>query len=221
MPLSSWRPLTPRPPPADLKDVQKQYALSNIRFLTMATEARHSRADGLWHVTLRDLQTGQVRQRTCNFLFSCQGVLTIPNDPHFDTADFAGQVFHSAEWDKSVDLEGKDVVVVGNGCTAAQVIPSIVDQTKSLTQICRSTQCILPKAEVPGWAKFGMKWVPGVSGPYNTSAPRRHELTPPRVSQFHYLWRWFIFIYTELGFLVSDVERGVAKRAELFNSAQD
>jgi cation diffusion facilitator CzcD-associated flavoprotein CzcO len=135
---------------ADLRNVQKKYSLDNIRFLTMGTEARHSHADGLWHLILKDTQTGQVRQRTCNFLFSCQGVLTIPNDPHFDTARFAGKVFHSAEWDKNVDLRDKNVVVVGNGCTAAQVIPNIVDHTRSVIQICRSTQCILPKAEVPG-----------------------------------------------------------------------
>ena len=146
-----------------LKDVQKKYSLDNIRFLTMATEARYSRVDGLWHLTPKDTQTGQVRQRTCNFLFSCQGVLTISNDPHFDTAKFAGKVFHSAEWDKSVDLRDKNVVVVGNGCPAVQLIPNIVDQSRSVNQICRLTQCILPKTEVPGWVEFGMKWVPGVN----------------------------------------------------------
>lgn len=38
------------------------------------------------------------------------------------TADFAafkGSVFHSAQWDHSVDLRDKDVVVIGNGCTCA------------------------------------------------------------------------------------------------------
>jgi len=141
--------------------------MTNIRFLTMCTDARHSRADGLWHLTLKDLATGQLRHRTCNFLFSCLGGLAIPNDPPFDPSTFAGPVMHSCQWDPSVDVRDKDVVVVGNGCTAAQLVPAIIDQTRSVTQVCRSKQCILRRPErIPAWADWAMRWVPGVGGPH-------------------------------------------------------
>ncbi|KAJ9266930.1 hypothetical protein DTO195F2_865 [Paecilomyces variotii] len=57
---------------------------------------------------------------------------------------FKGTIFHSARWDHSVNLEGKNVVVVGNGCTATQIVPSIVKKTKSLTQIVRSKHWVFP-----------------------------------------------------------------------------
>lgn len=34
--------------------------------------------------------------------------------------EFEGEVFHSARWDHTVDLSGKRVGVIGNGCSAAQ-----------------------------------------------------------------------------------------------------
>jgi len=148
----------------DLKSVQSKYDLHNIRFLTMATEARFSRADGLWHLTLEDVTTGQVRHRTCNFLFSCLGGFGVPNDPPFDPSTFDGPVMHSSQWDDQIDLTGKKVVVVGNGCTAAQVVPAILDQTSQVTQVCRSKQCILKRpSRMPWWIEWALGTVPGVS----------------------------------------------------------
>lgn len=34
---------------------------------------------------------------------------------------FEGEIFHSARWNYNVDLKDKNVVVVGTGCSAAQV----------------------------------------------------------------------------------------------------
>ena len=81
----------------------------------MVEEARFSRTDGLWHLKVKDLKTGQTRPRTCNILFACLGGLTVPQDPPFDPAAFTGEIFHTAQWPKEYDLTGKDVVVVGNG----------------------------------------------------------------------------------------------------------
>ncbi|EEU35851.1 uncharacterized protein NECHADRAFT_91586 [Fusarium vanettenii 77-13-4] len=53
-------------------------------------------------------------------------------------------IFHSSKWRHDVELEDKNVVVFGNGCTAAQIVPSIVGKTKHLTQLIRSKHWILP-----------------------------------------------------------------------------
>ncbi len=45
---------------------------------------------------------------------------------------------HTANWDRSCDLTGKRVVVIGAGSSAAQVVPSIVGHVESLHVIVKS-----------------------------------------------------------------------------------
>lgn len=115
--------------------MQDKFQLDNIVYRTMVTSATFSRADGLWHLEVKDLTTGESRQRTCNVLLSCLGGLTIPNRPPFDPAKFAGPVFHSAEWPEDIDLKDKRVVIVGNGAlnslSSAPVFPSLSRRAKS------------------------------------------------------------------------------------------
>lgn len=54
---------------------------------------------------------------------------------------FKGHIFHSARWDHNVDLNGKDVVVIGTGCSAAQLVPKLPSppyNARSVTQVMRS-----------------------------------------------------------------------------------
>ncbi|KAK6530518.1 hypothetical protein TWF694_003862 [Orbilia ellipsospora] len=82
---------------------------------------------------------------------------------------FKGSIFHSAVWDHSVDIKGKDVVLVGNGCSAAQIVPVIEPQVKSLTQVIRSSHWMLPRPHFPGvkpenyekWSPTLFKLIPG------------------------------------------------------------
>lgn len=97
-------------------------------YRTVVEEARFSRQDGLWHLRVKDLETGQTRARTCNILFACLGGLTVPQDPPFDPSAFKGDIFHTAQWPKEYDLAGKDVVVVGNGKWRTRASRSAVGQ---------------------------------------------------------------------------------------------
>jgi cation diffusion facilitator CzcD-associated flavoprotein CzcO len=100
---------------ADLHGVKEKCNLDYVVFRTAVEEARFSKKTGLWTLSVRDLETKEVRTRTCNILISCLGGLSIPNNPPFDPKEFNGHVFHSAQWDHNVDIKGKDVVIVGNG----------------------------------------------------------------------------------------------------------
>lgn len=52
------------------------------------------------------------------------GGLRVPSIPEqFST--FKGPVIHSAKWDTGVSLEDKTVAVIGSGCSAVQIIPTI------------------------------------------------------------------------------------------------
>lgn len=97
---------------------------------------------------------------------------TWPKDiPGID--DFEGEVLHTARWDSSVDLEGKNVVVIGSGCSAAQVIPELIKpkfNVKSVTQLMRTPPWVQPNLmnpqELRVWEKYSptlMSNVPGLA----------------------------------------------------------
>jgi hypothetical protein len=75
---------------------------------------------------------------------SCAGGLVEPRGfpEHIQGSEtFKGKIFHSARWDETVDFKGKDVVVVGTGCSSAQIVPSLPNapyNAKSVTQLMRS-----------------------------------------------------------------------------------
>jgi cation diffusion facilitator CzcD-associated flavoprotein CzcO len=78
---------------------------------------------------------------------------------------FEGEIFHSARWREDVDLKGKRVVVFGNGCTGAQIVPAIVGQTKHLTQVVRSKHWVYPPIDkrMPKAARVLLGLVPGLA----------------------------------------------------------
>lgn len=101
-----------------------------------------------WRLHIHHYNTDNVFYHECRFLFAAAGQLVTPRDldiPGKETFD--GPIFHSSSWRTDVDLTDKRVIVIGNGCTAAQIIPSIVGQTKQLTQIIRSKHWILPSID--------------------------------------------------------------------------
>ncbi|GAA6062709.1 hypothetical protein JCM10212_002260 [Sporobolomyces blumeae] len=145
-----------------LHNVKDKFNLNYVVYRTAVETASFSRKTGLWTLTVRDLETNTTRTRTCNILISCLGGLSIPNNPPFDPKEFNGSVFHSAQWDHSVSIKDKDVVIVGNGCSAAQIVPEVVKECRSVTQIARSRQSILRRIAVPDNTvlRFLMRWFP-------------------------------------------------------------
>ncbi|KAJ5608275.1 flavin-binding monooxygenase [Penicillium hordei] len=61
---------------------------------------------------------------------------------------FRGRIMHTAQWDSSVTLRGKDITVIGAGCSAAQLVPKLLAsseiQPRSVTQIIRSPHWVTP-----------------------------------------------------------------------------
>ncbi|OJD38561.1 flavin-binding monooxygenase [Diplodia corticola] len=78
---------------------------------------------------------------------------------------FEGRVFHSARWEHGVDVREKDVVVVGTGCSAAQLVPKLVKEefgAKSVTQIMRSPPWVVPRGKPPGGDEWWERWSPAL-----------------------------------------------------------
>lgn len=119
----------------------------------------------VWQVTTR-APDGAVRTRQANAVISGVGILSRPHVPDIPNLDrFTGPVFHAAQWDHSVDLEGKKVALLGAGASGFQIGPAIVDAVASLTVFQRTPQWMAPnpryRRRVQPTEKWAMRHLPG------------------------------------------------------------
>lgn len=162
----NWSDL--RPPQYEMEEyiltvVDKYNLRSRTKFETAVKTLTWDESSGLWKLCATNVKTGQRYEHTAKVVFSCQGGLVYPNGMDFPGLKdrFQGQYMHSALWDHSVDFKGKNVVVVGNGCSAAQVVPALMDDygVKSLTQVFRSKHWIMPPH--PSFLQPLYRWLSG------------------------------------------------------------
>ena len=149
-----------------LNKVAADYDLpSKMSFRHQVERCEWLESKGVWRMQVRNLTADTLVFHECQFLFSGTGILVTPRKCDVPGADtFAGPIFHSARWRHDIDLTGKNVVLVGNGCTASQIVPAIVDKTKTLTQFVRSKHWYIPPINVPHtqtW-QWLFEHVPGV-----------------------------------------------------------
>jgi cation diffusion facilitator CzcD-associated flavoprotein CzcO len=103
----------------------------------------------MWSLSFTNLAVQHSYVIKARYVVAAVGVLNIPNglDDLPVLKDFGGQVFHTAKW-QNIDWDGKRIMVIGNGCSANQVIPWILTKRhpKSLVHIVRSAQWVAPKS---------------------------------------------------------------------------
>ncbi|MEZ5742789.1 MAG: NAD(P)/FAD-dependent oxidoreductase [Sphingomonadaceae bacterium] len=136
----------------------------HMRFEEEVTRAVWDKDASLWHVTVRKAD-GSEYALDANAVVSATGLLNRPSVPDFPgMADFKGPMFHSARWDHSVDLTGKNVVQVGTGASGMQLGPKVAEVAKHLTIFQRSPHWArhnpLLYAEVSDAVKWGLKNIP-------------------------------------------------------------
>ncbi|MGB6230002.1 MAG: NAD(P)/FAD-dependent oxidoreductase [Litorimonas sp.] len=101
--------------------------------------------DGEWLVTLES--GNQMRAR---YLVSGVGQLHHSRIPEFEGLEtYKGPAFHTARWDHSVELEGRDIACVGNAASAIQLIPEVAEVAAKLTVYHRSPNWICEKGDRP------------------------------------------------------------------------
>ena len=90
---------------------------------------------------MKDLKTGVEFTRYSNIFISAVGLIYSPQDVKFEGMDrFQGETFHTANWPKTwgrdglEGMEGKRVGVIGNGCSAAQLVPKLVKKAAYVKQ---------------------------------------------------------------------------------------
>jgi len=113
----------------------------HIRYQHRIERANWSSESNLWTIEAVRTDSGEAVTFTANFLWMCQGYYRhsegfTPEWP--DTAKFGGRIVHPQRWPEDIAIEGKKVVVIGSGATAATLIPAIADQCAHVTMLQRS-----------------------------------------------------------------------------------
>lgn len=76
------------------------------------------------------------------------GPLSVPALPDIKgIKNFKGRIFHSAQWDHSFDLTGKNVAVIGTGASAIQFVPEIQPKVGKLYLFQRTAPWVLPRPD--------------------------------------------------------------------------
>ncbi|KAL2193553.1 hypothetical protein P885DRAFT_45032 [Corynascus similis CBS 632.67] len=114
----------------------------------------------LWRVHFTERESGRSSVKHARLLITAVGFCDVPNGAEGirDIQNFGGRMFHSANWDHSFDFRDKNVVVVGNGCSANQFVPYLVKNAsiRAMVHVMRSPHWIAPKdnGPVPAWQKW-------------------------------------------------------------------
>ena len=146
-----------------LKGVADKHGLRrNIRFNSFVDRAHWDDSEYRWHVFT---ESGQ--EYVAQFLISGAGALHIPSLPDIaGLGDFDGPVFHTAQWDHSVDLSGKRVAVIGTGASAIQVVPELVkiaDQVQLYQRTAGVDQAADQLRLPEPWLDSAFTYVPGAA----------------------------------------------------------
>lgn len=140
-------------------DVMHKHGIQeHCRFGTEVISAQYDEAAANWSVDVKG-QDGATETLECRALISSVGSLNRPKLPEIPGIDdFEGPAFHSARWDKSLDLSGKRVGMVGAGASGFQIAPTIADTVEHLTVFQRTAQWMIPNANYHEKVPEGQKW---------------------------------------------------------------
>lgn len=131
----------------------------HIEFGTEVLEMTYLEDQAKWKLLVLAAD-GSTTERIFNAVFTAVGQLSQPAYPNIPGREsFNGPAFHSAEWDTSVDYEGKRVAVVGTGASAYQIVPALVGSVKSLTVFQRNAPWMLPTPTYYSATPDGMMWL--------------------------------------------------------------
>ena len=145
-----------------LRATAKRFGVADrIRLRTSLHEATWDEQRGVWHAV-----TGNGTRIEARVLVSGVGALHVPKNPDLPGLDrFIGPAFHSAEWNSAVDLQNKDVAVIGTGASAAQIVPSIAGRARKLYVFQRTPAWVLPRPDGPisqSWRRL-YRTIPGLT----------------------------------------------------------
>lgn len=135
----------------------------------------------VYKVVVKNAATGEQTNVEAEILFLAIGGFSSPAYPKDITGidKFRGLVWHSAEWRHDVDLRGKRVGLIGNGCSVTQILPKIsADSSVKVVNFCRTPQWFIPRPNFryATWLKWVFAHVPLVMRWYRISIMAQSDI---------------------------------------------
>ncbi len=107
--------------------------------------ARFDETAKLWR-----LQTDAGVELAARIMVLAMGALHRPALPAIPgLEEFRGIAFHSARWNHAIDLQGREIAVVGTGASAIQFVPRIAERASRVRLFQRTPPWVLPKYDSP------------------------------------------------------------------------
>lgn len=110
------------PPQEEILEYLRQVALRHniiphIKLRTEWKSARWLEKTSRWQIVVQNIENGESFVHEAKILVSAVGGYTNAKYPALHGIEkFKGPVVHTAKWDQAYDLEGRNVVIIGNGC---------------------------------------------------------------------------------------------------------
>ena len=140
-----------------LRDTAAEYGVDQrIRFSHRVLRADWSTVDAQWTVEI-ERAGGTVFTMRCNFLLMCSGYYRFEAGYTPDFAgieSFAGRVVHPQQWPDQIELQGKQVVVIGSGATAVTLVPELAKLGATVTMVQRSPTYMVSRPSIDGMARW-------------------------------------------------------------------
>jgi 4-hydroxyacetophenone monooxygenase len=115
----------------------------DIRFETEVTAMAWDEAAAMWEVNING--PDGARTVRSNAVMTAVGFLNRPNLPDIEGMDsFGGPSWHTVHWPDHADVTGKDVAVIGTGCTGYQLVPELARIAGHVTVFQRTPQWLMP-----------------------------------------------------------------------------
>ncbi|MFT4082908.1 MAG: NAD(P)/FAD-dependent oxidoreductase [Nocardioides sp.] len=167
------------------KVADRSGTLDRFVFDTEVTGATWDESAQRWLVETRSA-TGGTASYAARTVIAAAGALSEPKLPDIDgIGDFAGQIFHSARWDHTADLDGKRVAVIGTGASAIQIVPELQERLAAtgghLDVYQRTAPWVIPRNEhhYSRLEKAAFRHLPGLQRLVRTAVYWGRELYVP------------------------------------------
>lgn len=131
------------------------------RHILFETTVKSARWDGATRNWLVELDDG--RMLVAEVLISAVGQLNKPQIPIFPGSEtFRGVSWHSARWNHLYPIDGKRLVIIGNGASTIQFLPVLAQKAAHVTLFQRSPSWIHPlnNHRYGDWARSMFRNVP-------------------------------------------------------------
>ncbi|GAB7353657.1 hypothetical protein MBLNU459_g4065t1 [Dothideomycetes sp. NU459] len=125
------------------RTVEKYDLARNVKCGHRVERAEFDEDEGKWHVRIR--HGDNLINDSCDVLITATGFLNHWRWPPIEgLQSFKGHLAHSAAWSRDYDYSNKRIGVIGNGSSAIQIIPKLVEEAAHLTNFVRNPTWITP-----------------------------------------------------------------------------